>query len=283
MPRGGVPKHHPDIDPSDAFLVLPIEQRETMKRLLAMLPERRDCKTAKKELIETSRSLSIYLYESKRLNRRTLQTELNSFDKRLSKRQPSSAAEAEAMLGEISREARKCVEAVARRRLRGRKDMPDAELLLCAVKPSLDPPPLQIDGLAPSTKLHAWVRMAAVAQLPERVWLPIKPHSKQKEVQDGLSPVYQGEELVPVKRPADNALRFAVASLAQIWLEQCGETATMGTSMPEGRKYGPFLDFCRAVIEPVYAARGLKKPAVHSAVQEHLYPPKEGPDDVGQG
>ncbi len=70
MPRGGVPKHHPDIDPRDACLFLPIDQPETMKRLLAMLPECRDCKTAKKELIETSRSLSISLCESKRLNRR---------------------------------------------------------------------------------------------------------------------------------------------------------------------------------------------------------------------
>jgi hypothetical protein len=275
MLRGGVPKHHPDIDPSDAFVVLPIDQPETMARLLAMLPECRDREAAEKELIETSHLLSIYLYESNHLNRRTLQTELNSFDKRLSKRQPASAAEAELMLGEISREARKCVEAVARRRLRGRKDMPDAELLMCAVEPSLDPPPRQIDGLAPSTKLHAWVRMAAVAQLPERVWRTIKPHSKQKVVQDGLSPVYQGEELVPVKRPADNALRFAVGSLAQIWLEQCGKGATMGTRSSDGRKYGPFLDFCRAVIEPVYAARGLKIPAVHSAVQEYRSRPEE--------
>jgi hypothetical protein len=279
MPKGGVPKHHPDHDPGEAFQILPIEQPEEMARILAFLPKCRDRATAEKDLLTTSYWLSKLLHERAGRDRKTLHNELQSFDKRLSKRAPTSVAEVEAMLCKISGTARKCVEAVARRHLRGRMKMPPAELLACALEPSRDNPNRNAAGLAPRIKLHAWVRMAAVKQLPKMTWETIKPHSTLgPEVLDDLSPVYEGKELVPVKRPADNALREAVRSLACIWSEQSEAKLSMSTQFLEGRKSGKFLDYCRAVIEPVYQARGLKIPAVHSAVQELLYPPAQGSD-----
>jgi hypothetical protein len=284
MPKGGLPKHHPDHDPGEAFQILPIEQPEEMARILAFLPKCRDRAAAEKDLLTTSYWLSKLLHERAGKNRKILQAELKSFDRRLSKRAPTSVAEVEAMLCEISGTARKCVEAVARRHLRGRMKMPPAELLACALEPSRDNPNRNAAGLAPRIKLHAWVRMAAVKQLPKMTWETIKPHSTLgPEVLDDLSPVYEGKELVPVKRPADNALREAVRSLARIWHKQCGTKPTLivttenslDKSVQPGTRYGPFLNFCRAVIAPVYLAQGLKIPMVHSTVQDCLHKPKK--------
>jgi hypothetical protein len=281
MPKGGLPKHHPDHDPLVAFQTLPIEQPEAMDRILAMLPECRDREAAKRDLIETSYLLSHFLHETAGRVRKLLRAELKSFDRRLAKRQPATTDEADAMLLAISAEARKCVEMVARRHLRGRMKMPVADLLACAVEPSRDNPARKAKGLTPRTKLHAWVRIAALAQLPDKTWQPIKPHSKLTEATDAPSSVQDGQELVPVKRPADNALRIAVGSLAAIWLEQSGKTATMSATKHDGHKYGPFLDFCCAVIEPVYEARERKTPGVHSAVQEQIRLLHAEPGDFG--
>jgi hypothetical protein len=279
MPKGGLPKHHPDHDPGEAFQILPIEQPEEMARILAFLPKCRDRAAAEKDLLTTSYWLSKLLHERAGKNRKILQAELKSFDRRLSKRAPTSVAEVEAMLCKISGTARKCVEAVARRHLRGRMKMQPAELLACALEPSRDNPNRNAAGLEPRIKLHNWVRMAAMKQLPKMTWETIKPHSTLgPEVLDDLSPVYEGKELVPVKRPADNALREAVRSLACIWSEQSKAKLSMSTRFLEGSKYGKFLDYCCAVIEPVYKACGIETPAVHSVVQELIYPPTHGPD-----
>ena len=84
-------------------------------------------------------------------------------------------------------------------------------------------------------------------------------------------PIRRGDTR-PSNAEADEAMR----SLIGIWEEQTGANPTISTLVTglESKKHGPFLDFCTAVLKPVYEAHGVKRPSIQALAAKHLYPPR---------
>ena len=74
--------------------------------------------------------------------------------------------------------------------------------------------------------------------------------------------------------PAQLAGRRGDEKPVALWERQTGKKPTISTRA-SGKKGGPFIDFCKAVIEPIYAGFGLSAPSIGSLAQEVLYPPKQ--------
>ena len=75
----------------------------------------------------------------------------------------------------------------------------------------------------------------------------------------------------PPAREAEEVMR----NLMALWEGQTGKKPTINTHT-SGEKSGPFIDFCEAVIRPIYAGFGVPAPSIGSLAQEVLYPPKKG-------
>lgn len=82
-----------------------------------------------------------------------------------------------------------------------------------------------------------------------------------------LSHLYRGEP----GAPGDWLSKQAVIELIELWERQTGKRPTLLTFPATGKKYGPFYEFCRDILSPVYAAHGLKCPSVGNLIQPHLY------------
>lgn len=73
-------------------------------------------------------------------------------------------------------------------------------------------------------------------------------------------------------RPREVIGRRMVARLAELWEEQTGQRPTLTTDRVTQEKSGDFLEFCEAVMVPVWNAAGQNLPSVPNLVQRHLYP-----------
>ena len=61
-------------------------------------------------------------------------------------------------------------------------------------------------------------------------------------------------------------------NLVALWERQTGKKPTISTG--EKKKGGSFVNFCKAVIDPIYEGFGISPPSVPSLAQSILYPPK---------
>ena len=77
----------------------------------------------------------------------------------------------------------------------------------------------------------------------------------------------QVSKLKPRGRPSNDAERSLITYLHDIWITQ---TKSEPTAHNGGE--GPFTDFCRAVVEPLWRDLGLDAPKLSGQVQEVLYP-----------
>ena len=77
-------------------------------------------------------------------------------------------------------------------------------------------------------------------------------------------------------RPPSRDAREAIRNLAWLWEKQTGKKPTIITNVRLGTKGGPFIDFCKAVILPIYAGFGVPALDIGSLAQNVLYPPKSG-------
>lgn len=68
--------------------------------------------------------------------------------------------------------------------------------------------------------------------------------------------------------PEKNAIRHAVDALARIWEAYTDQKATVSTK--DGKAYGPFLNFCAEVLQPILSKRGMKA-SCESAIRAVLY------------
>ena len=74
-------------------------------------------------------------------------------------------------------------------------------------------------------------------------------------------------------RPSDDIIRALIEQLTKIWLAQTGEQPTVTTGDgPAYEKRGDFLDFCEAIVDPIWNNRSEKPPSIKDFVKLKLYP-----------
>lgn len=77
----------------------------------------------------------------------------------------------------------------------------------------------------------------------------------------------------PGRRP-DDVARNLVRRLGELWRAQTGCAPTLITDPYTLEKRGDFLEFCEAVITPIWRNRGLEPPSIEAFVRDYCYPPR---------
>jgi hypothetical protein len=221
-----------------------MEDPAEFDRVAAMLPVVADREALRNDLIATSYWLAWGTYERRRADPKAVHAALEGIHIRL-----RSALEALENCGHDAQEA------LARRaEVQGARSLRDCGK---GGRRRLE------DGLRGLADLLHWAAEArANVDVPREIVYEPDPDDP-----GGVPTVHKPG------RPKDQPAETAMQNLVSIWERQTDKRPTITTDRVEGSKFGSFLAFSSAVIDPIYRSQGLVSPDIPALARKVLYPP----------